>query len=324
MANSRDTFIGILCGMAAGALWGLVFLAPELARDFSPLQLAAGRYLAYGLIAAALIAPRWRLLVPRLGRREWLALVWLSFACNTLYYVLLSNAIHKGGIAMTSLVIGFMPVAVTIIGSRDRGAVPLQRLLPSLLLSAGGAFCIGWQALAVPADGPFLQRAIGLLCAIGALIAWTVFIVGNSRWLARLRHVSAHDWNLLMGVVTGVQALALVPLSLVLDTGHHSASAWATLGALSVGMAVLASVMGNALWNRMSQLLPLTLVGQMILFETMFALLYGFLWERRLPTAFEVAALVLVVASVVSCISVHTKAARRPSAPDYVPSPSGI
>ncbi|HEY4547927.1 MAG TPA: DMT family transporter, partial [Pedomonas sp.] len=218
MANSRDTFIGILCGMAAGALWGLVFLAPELARDFSPLQLAAGRYLAYGLIAAALIAPRWRLLVPRLGRREWLALVWLSFACNTLYYVLLSNAIHKGGIAMTSLVIGFMPVAVTIIGSRDRGAVPLQRLLPSLLLSAGGAFCIGWQALAVPADGPFLQRAIGLLCAIGALIAWTVFIVGNSRWLARLRHVSAHDWNLLMGVVTGVQALALVPLSLVLDT----------------------------------------------------------------------------------------------------------
>lgn len=29
---------------------GVVFLAPELARDFTPPQLAIGRYLAYGLL----------------------------------------------------------------------------------------------------------------------------------------------------------------------------------------------------------------------------------------------------------------------------------
>ena len=45
------------CGVGAGALWGLVFLAPELASDFSPLMLTIGRYLCYGLIAAALAAP---------------------------------------------------------------------------------------------------------------------------------------------------------------------------------------------------------------------------------------------------------------------------
>lgn len=323
MADNRNTFIGILCGMAAGALWGLVFLAPELAHAFSPLQLAAGRYLAYGLIATALIAPRWSMLARGLGPREWLALAWLSFASNTLYYVLLSTAVQKGGIAMTSLVIGFMPVAVTIIGSRDRDAVPLQRLLPSLLLSAGGAFCIGWQALAAPASGSSIEQSIGLLCAIGALVSWTAFAVGNSRWLARLQHVSAHDWSLLIGVVTGAQALVLVPLSLILDTAQHSADAWATITAISIGVAVLASVVGNALWNRMSQLLPLTLVGQMILFETLFALLYGLLWERRLPTALEVAALALVVASVVSCIAAHSKAARRRLNPEQAPATGG-
>ncbi|WP_369346087.1 hypothetical protein [Asaia platycodi] len=48
--------LGVLCGAGAGALWGLVFLAPELARDFPPLDLAAGRYLAYGSSRCALSA----------------------------------------------------------------------------------------------------------------------------------------------------------------------------------------------------------------------------------------------------------------------------
>jgi hypothetical protein len=109
--------------MGAGALWGLVFLAPELVRSFTPLQLAIGRYLAYGVIAVLLIAPRWRSVVGAVRPAEWLSLLWLSLAGNTLYYVLLSMAIQQGGIATTSLVIGFLPVAVTIIGSRDtRGA----------------------------------------------------------------------------------------------------------------------------------------------------------------------------------------------------------
>ena len=56
-ARSR-TWAGIACGIGAGALWGLVFLAPELVREFTPLQMTIGRYLCYGLIAAVLVAPR--------------------------------------------------------------------------------------------------------------------------------------------------------------------------------------------------------------------------------------------------------------------------
>jgi drug/metabolite transporter (DMT)-like permease len=68
---------------------------------------------------------------------------------------------------------------------------------------------------------------------------------------------------------------------------------------------VVASILGNGLWNRMSRLLPLTLVGQMILFETLFALLYGFLWERRLPTPIELVAVAALVTSVLLCVRVH-------------------
>ena len=139
MSGSNNTVVGVACGIGAGALWGLVFLAPALVHEFGPLHLTIGRYLFYGLFSALLIAPLLRRLLPRLGRREWLALVWLALAGNVVYYMLLSAAVQRGGIAMTSLVIGFLPVAVTIVGSREAGAVPLRRLLPPLLLWVAGA-----------------------------------------------------------------------------------------------------------------------------------------------------------------------------------------
>jgi drug/metabolite transporter (DMT)-like permease len=302
--DSRHTSTGIACGIGAGALWGLVFLAPELVREFSPLQLSIGRYLSYGLIAAALLAPQWRSVAARMPRREWWNLFWLAGAGNTLYYILLSSAVQMGGIAMTSLVIGFLPVAVTVIGSRDDGAVPFAKLLPSLILCAAGALCIGWQAV----PGPSGARVIGLLCAIGALASWTAYAVGNARSLARVKSVSSHDWSLLTGIVAGTQSVALIPFALVFDTAHHATGAWARFGGVSIGVAVLASIVGNGLWNRMSRLLPLTLVGQMILFETVFALIYGLAWEQRLPSLLEVAALAFVMLGVLSCLVAH----RRP------------
>ena len=305
-APTSSTTAGVACGIGAGALWGLVFLAPELVSMFSPLQLTIGRYLAYGLISVILIAPRWRLLWPKLGRKEWTGLFWLALAGNTLYYMLLSGAVQLGGIATTSLIIGFMPVAVTIIGSRDHGAVPLHRLWPSLILCAAGALCIGWQALAAPV-GDITVRAGGFLCAIGALTAWTCFAVGNARWLVRLDAISVHDWNLLTGLMTGAQACLLIPVALAIGLGDHTSALWGQFIAVSIGVAVLASIVGNALWNRMSRLLPLTLVGQMILFETLFALLYGFWWEHRFPTLLEATAFALVVCSVITCVAAHRK-----------------
>jgi drug/metabolite transporter (DMT)-like permease len=311
-AATGSTIVGVAFGMAAGALWGLVFLAPELVPAFSPVQLAAGRYFVYGLISAALIAPHWHTLRGDLKGNDWFTLGWLALAGNTLYYTLLTNAVQLGGIAMTSLVIGFLPVAVTIAGSRVAGAVSLRRLLPSLLLCTTGAICIGVQALAAPSNGTSGQQLIGLLCAIGALISWTIFAIGNQAALARLDNVSAYDWNLLTGVVTGMQSLVLIPAAVFFGSIAHDATAWGQFAGVSIGIAVLASIIGNAFWNRMSRILPLTLVGQMILFETLFALIYGFVWERRLPTHLEIVAFVLVVFSVLACLGAH-RTPRQPT-----------
>ncbi len=299
---------GIFCGMGAGALWGLVFLAPEIVPGFSPLEQAIGRYLAYGLMSVLLVAPRWRAIRPLLTARILWALAWLALAGNLFYYVLLVSAVQMGGIAMTSLVVGFLPVAVTIVGSRQAGAVPLRHLAPSLLLCVAGALCIGWQAIVMPGGGAVATRVIGFACAVGALISWTAFAIGNAHWLRRMDGITSQDWNFLIGLATGAQALLFLPLVPWLGSGTHDAADWTRFAAVVIAVALFASIVGNALWNRMTRLLPLTMVGQMILFETGFALLYGFIWEARLPTPLEGTAFVLVILSVLSCIAAH----RRP------------
>jgi drug/metabolite transporter (DMT)-like permease len=321
MSLEKKIWLGIVSSILAGALWGLVFLTPALTPGFLPIQLSAGRYLAYGLIAMALLARSWRRLARTLTRRDWLTLFWLSLAGNTIYYVFLASAVQSGGVAMTSLVIGLLPIAVMLVGSRDRGGVPLRRLLPSLVLSALGLACISWQSLAAQSSNSLHGSAFGLLCAIGALVSWTLYAVGNSRALGRLHDVASHEWSLLVGVVTGAQALVLAVPAFVLAPGAHAVSSWLSFAGVMATVAVLCSVTGNALWNRASRLLPLALTGQMIVFETLFALLYGFLWERRWPTLLEALAMVLLVGGVLSCASAHRAPVPAPGHAEADPAP---
>jgi drug/metabolite transporter (DMT)-like permease len=305
VADGRATWIGIGFGLCAGALWGLVFLAPELARGFTPLQFAAGRYLAYGLMAALLIAPRWRALTSQLRRRDWLTLGHLSLSGNIVYYLFLAAAVQLAGIAAASIIIGFLPVVVSLVGLREPGGAPLRRLAPSLVLGFAGVVCIGWSTLTGSLDETRPNAVLGLLCATGALACWTAYAVYNSRALRRLPHISAHNWNLLTGVVTGAFALVLTPFAVVAGAESQPAGEWLRFALIVTGLAFFASILGAACWNQMSRLLPLSLAGQMILFETLFALLYGFLWEQRAPTWVELAAISLMLGSVLSCLHAH-------------------
>lgn len=303
-----DIVAGVASGVAAGALWGLVFLAPQALHAFDALQLSAARYLAYGVIAVLLLARRRHQLMQRLGRAEWLALMYLSLLGNILYYVLLASAVQWAGGASTSLIIGLLPVVITLVGAREEGAVRLSALAAPLLLCLFGVGLVGVHALSSHSGaGNMATRAAGLLCAFGALASWSVYSVGNSRWLARRPDISAHDWSLLTGITTGALALLLAIPAFFNGGAGHDGAAWAVFWAIAAAVALFASVIGNAFWNRASRRLPLTLSGQMIIFETLFALLYGFLWDQRWPARLEILAIICLVAGVLWCTLVHRR-----------------
>ncbi|MDR0479771.1 MAG: DMT family transporter, partial [Burkholderiaceae bacterium] len=133
---------GVFSGMAAGALWGLIFLIPLLLRDFNPWQLSSARYLVYGAVALGLLLPRWGRTGGCIGGREWRALLGLSVLGNIAYYALLSIGVQWSGSAPTALIIGLIPVLVTLVGSRQRGAVGIRPLLAPMALCVLGVLAV--------------------------------------------------------------------------------------------------------------------------------------------------------------------------------------
>lgn len=312
--------LGVACGVGAGALWGLVFLAPKLVPEASPAAMAAGRYLAYGALALMLVLPRWTVATRALDRRAWWGLTWLSLCGNILYFCLLVVGVHLAGVAASALIVGMVPVAVILWGLREPGAVPVGRLIWPLMMAVAAVGLIGWEALQRPSSGHAVSAGevvLGLACALGALVAWSAYAIGNARWLARNPAVSAQDGSLLTGVVTGGLALGLVPVALLTPAPGWDGEVWSRFISISLAVALGASILGNGLWNRASQLMPLTMLGQMIVFETLFALVYGFIYEGRWPTGIEALAVVLMIVSVVWCVRAHRPVAEMVAEGDH-------
>ncbi|WP_410499238.1 EamA family transporter [Chitinibacter sp. S2-10] len=303
---------GIIYGALAGAVWGGVFLVPRWLGEFSPLALMTGRYVAYGLVSLILLLPLLGRLLPRLDQRDWQVLFWLSLSGNLLYYFLLVIAVQLVGVAPTSLMIGMVPVLVTLVGVREHNAIGIRPLIWPLMSIIAGALCISYDVFAseLSADlaQDFSSKALGLLAAFGALLAWSYYAIANARHLSGRPDLSSHEWSLLTGLLTGVMALLIAVLCFFPGLGLAPAEKWSPLFLLLMAaLAIGPSVLGTGLWNAATRRLPLTLGGQLLIFETVFALVYGFAYEARLPRLLELLAIALLLGGVLASSWVHAK-----------------
>lgn len=302
--------VGVLCGMIAGALWGMVFVFPELLSAFSALQLSVGRYLAYGAMALVLVLPRIRSLHARLGRSDYVALLRHALTGNIVYYILLSYGVQYAGVAPTSLIVGLVPLVVTLLGRNDHGAVALRQMAAPLAIVIAGIVCINLDAFGhAKPEATALSIAIGVLGATGALLCWSWYALDNARYLKGNPRFSSAEWSALYGLATGVVALLLAPFAFLGDAGPSGQQQdWTLFWTCNAALALGASVVGNHFWNMASRRVPVTLTGQLILFETLFALLYGFIYRGSGPRLLEAAAIVLLVLGVAWSVRLHAPA----------------
>jgi drug/metabolite transporter (DMT)-like permease len=314
MVADRSLMKGAVYGVCAGLCWGVIFLGPELTPGLSGLQLAVLRFLCYGAISAVLLMRRWRRVCTPLTLEDWKSLFWLSLIGNLIYYSLVGTGVQWVGIATTSLIVGLIPVLVTLAGRHDANAVPLRKLFPSLCCAMGGVVLISWHALSSDDGLNTLTNLFGILCAFGALVTWSWFAVSNARRLIKVTRVSSHDWALLTGIMTGAQSLLLAVPVLGFQGSQHGLAEWLDFLWVAGGVALLSSVVGGACWNQASRLLPLALSGQVLVIETLAALVFGFLWEHRLPDGHELSAIALLLTGVVWCLNVHRAPQRSSTA----------
>lgn len=294
-------FRGVAAGLAAGALWGLVFVAPRMLPGLAAVDIATGRFVVYGLVAAgALALARGRRPPPT--RAQLVAAAGFSLLGFTGYYLLLALSIRAAGTEVPSLVIGTIPLWVMLLGKP--GHLRWRTLLPGLALTAAGLGLM--MAAAAGADGgapPHFGR--GLVLALGALACWTAFALLNARWLKRHPEVEITDWANWLGVATAAGALLLWAF---LGTPPAALLARPDFGAfllLSAALGFGSTWLATILWNLASRRLPASLGGQLIISETLFALAYSFAWDGRWPTAAEAAAAVLFTLGILASIQAH-------------------
>ena len=292
---------GVLAGLGAGALWGLIFVMPRMLGDYSGVDLTAGRFVAYGVLAACVMALGWRRR-PRPTLRQAGAALGLSILGFSAYFLLLVLAIQDAGTEVPTLIIGTIPLWVMLLGKPV--ALRWRGLLPGLVLTLAGLLLMMSATQTGPAgQGGHFYRGVALACA--AMASWTLFALLNAAWLKRNPQVNATDWANWLGIAAGLGALllwwvagsSLPALAAQPDLGLF---AWLCLGT-GFGSAWLATI----LWNLASQRLSASLCGQLIVSETVFALLYSFAWDGQWPSLVQSAACALFIFGILASIKAH-------------------
>jgi drug/metabolite transporter (DMT)-like permease len=316
-AHARALATGTLYALAAGLMWGLVFVAPAMLPDYPASWLTVGRYLAFGLIALPLAALD-RARLAELSRADWLEALKLAAVGNLLYYLCLSAAIQRAGGPLPTMIIGTLPVVIAIssnlrgaagVRARD-GRLPWARLLPSLALIGAGIACVNQAELQhLQAEGGFElgRHAGGALLAVGAVACWTWYPIRNADWLRAHADRPPSTWATAQGVATLPLALlgaAAMVLWAQIDAGAAAAPTgplgprpWIFIG-LMLAIGLFASWLGTLCWNEASQRLPPALAGQLIVFETLAALAYAFLWRGQAPGGLTLSGIALLIAGV--------------------------
>jgi drug/metabolite transporter (DMT)-like permease len=312
-AHRHALITGTLYALAAGLMWGLVFVAPIMLAEYPAALLSASRYLAFGLIALPLA---WwdRAALRALAGADWLEALKLSAVGNLLYYACLAAAIQRAGAPMPTMVIGTLPVVIAVtanlrIGSSE-ARLPWMRMLPSLLLIATGLAAVNQVEMSqLTAQTDLWRYASGALLAVGAVACWTWYPIRNGEWLRAHADRSPRVWATAQGLVT-------LPVSAL---GFALFWAWTTwagdppfdmpLGpqparfvGLMLALGLLASWLGTLCWNEASQRLPPALAGQLIVFETLAALAYAFAWRGEVPHGITLLGAALLVAGVVMAL----------------------
>jgi drug/metabolite transporter (DMT)-like permease len=282
----------------------MVFVAPRMVPGISGVDFTAGRFFAYGLLAFALIMLARNRAWP--NRAQARAAILLSFLGFTGYYLLLVYGIRDAGTEVPSLIIGTIPLWMMILGKP--AGLSWKSLIPGLLLTGCGLALMmsashGQASGGANGEQDHFWR--GVAFSVASMVCWTAFGLMNAKWLKDHPEVSATTWANWLGVATGLGALVLW-LAVGSEPKVLLAQPDIALAAmLSVATGIGSAWVATILWNIASQRLSASLCGQLIVSETIFALVYSFLWDGQWPSAAQFAAAALFVGGILASIRAH-------------------
>ena len=284
--------LGVAFGIAACMIWGFAYVAPLILTSYDPMLIALGRYTAFGCLSTGLALTQLKEF-RHYQAADWKRALALGLIGNLFYYWLLAEACQRAGAPVAGAFTAMIPILVALIGNlrakKHGRAIAWKALVPPLFLVLFGMICLNGTEFVYLVESGRQTNAnfwTGVAFAFVSLFIWTWYPICHGEWLIDHPQRSPQAWST-------AQGMTLLPASLI-GVGLYVFNADPSspvLGetpfrfiSVAVILGVLTSWVGIWLWSLMSQRLPTALGGQMIVFETLFAVVYTHLWREVWPT----------------------------------------
>lgn len=314
--------IGVILGVLAGALWGLIYIAPLLLPEYNPVLVALGRFIAFGVVSLPFLYIL-RKDIARFAKKDWWEAFRLPLFGNVFFYSLLTTCIHFSGAPLAGMFMAVIPVLVAIVSNiryaSEGKALAWSAILPPLALIFVGLVIANWtefELISQQSQSSGWDFWIGVGFGIAAVIAWTWFSIKNADWLLAHPTHSAKAWTALQGVTVLPVALALFVIVAygfgAMDTtmGWLGSEPMNFLG-VSLMIGFLCSWVAMICWNEMSQRLPSALGGQLIVFRSVSAVIYALIYRGEWPTWSMVIGFIILMAGVLGSLHIFQKNAEK-------------
>jgi drug/metabolite transporter (DMT)-like permease len=305
---------GILLVIGACVIWGLIYAVPLFMTGFNPLEVAFGRYVCFGSVSLAYMLLFRRSVLWQVPRSLWVTAFFLAFLANVGFYPAAVLCMRYSNPAIAALILGLSPISIALWGNwKERECSFKSLLFPCITIS------IGLILVNIPSlqnsslEGSYAWYTLGLIGGFTALGLWSVYAVANGKCMKKHPEINASDWCSLIGIATFALTLALLPFyALIMGAEHMHKFFFITpeLQNFWVGSAVLGmfcSWMGFFLWNKGSSVLPVSLAGQLTIFETLFGLLYVYFLEERWPLGMELIGVAVMLGAIYYSIRLFSK-----------------
>lgn len=299
--NTKIYFL--LLGIAANALWGAAFIVPYGLLDFSSEIITISRYTIYGAISIIIFI----LIKPRVSRMSWRIFFianLISFCGNFGYYYFLTAGIQKSGFIIPTLIVGMLPVSVIIISYAQHRNARISGLLPGVGLMVCGILLVNWASL-IGAGHQLAQpsHVLGIASSLVALVFLTLYFVLNARFLKMNSGMPSLQWTSLLGICALLHSVIFATFIYYTTDGRKILELLQSpadrLMAFVFGvffLGIFVSYIAMWMWNISSRNISGVLGARILSLEALFALLYGYLIDFRLPTGLEVLGTAFVIA----------------------------
>ena len=289
---------GIVAGLASGFFWGTLFVVPMILHTYTAIDITLGRFLFFGIFSLIYAKQSWQLFIS-FNLQQRLKLILLATTGFWLYTLTLSKGVQLTNGVTSALIAGSSPVVVAIF-SKPR--LTLKFISGLMLILIGLMFLVLPEVLSARHNSSANDTSIlGILILLIALAMWSWFAIHNAKFLSTNHKVKGIEYTSLIGIIN---MLMVVPIFLTQSSfeqliNHEQFSIYLIC---SVVLGVGASWIANIFWAYCSKNCPATIVGALIVSETLFGLCYSFIYQQRLPFWNEYIAIIGLLSGVVLVI----------------------